>query len=251
MWDAQYAVKSSINHETHKILPKPLRMCAFVPVNIPIAFGLICLPATRFNIFFFNFVNQSYNALMNYANGSGTDDSTKFILMSYSLALVSSIGTGMYLKRLFSKKQNMGLIKEGILRVLPSSIAGFLNAFFMRSDYMTKGITLKDEKGNVLGLSKKCGTKAVVESAVTRMFLPTPLLLNHFLIKYISTLKFSRKLHIFLELLFCGIALGVGLPFSIAIFKQYSDISIHSVEEEIRKNAENLGSKHIIYNKGL
>jgi hypothetical protein len=188
---------------------------------------------------------------MNLANGSGTDDSIKFILMSYSLALISSIGTGMYLKRLFSKKQNINLIQEGILRVLPSGIAGFLNAFFMRSDYISKGIAVKDENGNVLGLSKKCGTKAVVEGAVSRMFLPLPLLLNHFLIKYIKNFKFSVRLHIFLELLFCGIALGVGLPFSIAIFKQYSEVSLENVEEEIRINAEKLGSKKVIYNKGL
>ncbi len=182
-------------------------MCAFVPVNIPIAFGLICLPATRTNIFFFNYVNQSYNALMNYANGSGTEDSKKFILMSYSLALVSSIGTGMILKRIFSRKQNMGLIQEGILRVLPSSVAGFLNAFFMRSDYITKGISVKDEKGNHLGLSKKCGAKAVIESSVTRIFLPAPLLFNHFLIKFITTLKFSKRLHIFLNSFFVGLLL--------------------------------------------
>lgn len=188
---------------------------------------------------------------MNYANGSGTDDSTKFILMSYSLALLSSIGTGMYLKRLFSKKQNISLIQEGILRVLPSSVAGFLNAFFMRSDYISKGITVKDENGNVLGLSKKCGTKAVVEGAISRMFLPMPLLVNHFLVKYVKSLKFSVRLHVFLELLFCGIALGVGLPFSIAIFKQYSEVPIESVEDEIKENALKLGARKVIYNKGL
>ena len=29
----------------------------------------------------------------------------------------------------------MNIIQEGVLRVLPSGIAGFLNLFFMRSDF--------------------------------------------------------------------------------------------------------------------
>lgn len=188
---------------------------------------------------------------MNLANGSGTEDSTKFIIMSYSLALVSSIGSGMLLKSLFSRSQNMGLIQEGLVRFLPSSIAGSLNALFMRSDYIIKGINVKDEKGNNLGLSQICGTKAAVESAVSRMFLPMPLFLNYFVVKYMLKLKLPRKMNIFLEMLFCGIALGVGLPCSIAIFKQYTEMPITSVEKEIQQKAETLDSKKIIYNKGL
>ena len=78
LWQAKYAIKSTVNSETGKTLPLVVRMCSFVPVNIPICFGLMCMPATFSNIIFFNFVNQTYNAAMNYSNGSGSQESIKF-----------------------------------------------------------------------------------------------------------------------------------------------------------------------------
>jgi hypothetical protein len=250
LWDAKYGVKSAINAETGKTLPIPARMCAFVPMNVPIGFGLICMPATMFNIVFFNVVNQTYNAMMNYANGSGTEDSLKYTAISYSLAVASSISTGMLLKRRFAGAK-MGVIQEGIIRILPSGIAGFLNLFFMRSDYFIKGINFKDEKGNALGVSKRCGIKAVIEGGFTRIILPLPLLVNHFLNKGIGRLNLPRKLNIFIELFLCSLALGVGLPLSIAIFKENSKLKKSWLEEEFRNKLELREVEFVYYNKGL
>lgn len=251
LWDAHYAIKSSTNSETGKILPKVLRMCAFLPVNVPILFGMVCLPANRFNIALFNFTNQSYNAGMNYSNGSGTDDSTKFLLMSYTLAVVSSIGTGILMKRLFSSKKNLSVLGEGMIRILPSSIAGFLNAFFMRSDYITKGINVKDGQGNELGLSKKAGTKAVIESSLSRFFIPIPGLLSIFAIRYLSKFRLRKSMDVLVQMILCTLHLGCALPASIAIFKQYSEIPINTLEKDLKLNAEKYKSKVAIYNKGL
>ncbi len=249
LWAANYAIKSSINLETGKELPLPFRMSAFVPVNIPIAFGLICLPATQFNIMFFNFVNQTYNASMNWANSSGKGESMKQIGMSYTLALVSSIGVAMLLKRRFSKLDNVGVVRGAILRIFPSAAAGFLNLFFMRSDYILQGIDIKNEKGDKVGVSKKCGIKAVLEGALSRCFLPIPLIANHFIVTYMATLPLPYRLRIFFELALCGICLGLGLPGSIAVFKQYGTCKVSSLEPELR---EKLAVKDVVYyNKGL
>jgi hypothetical protein len=224
-------------------------MSAFLPVNIPIAFGLICLPATKFNILFFNFINQTYNALMNWANGSGKGDSTKQVGISYGLALASSIGVAMILKRRFSKLDNVGFVRGAILRVFPSAAAGFLNLFFMRSDYIIQGIDVKDDKGNVLGISKKCGIKAVLEGAFSRCFLPLPLIANHFIVTYMATLHLPNKIRIFLELLLCGICLGIGLPGSIAVFKQIGTCNVSMLEPELKARLKKWDV--VYYNKGL
>ena len=171
-------------------------MSAFVPMNIPIAFGLICLPATRVNIMFFNFVNQTYNASMNWANSSGKGESIKYIGISYALALISSIGVAMLLKRRFDRLNNVGVISQALLRIFPSAAAGFLNLFFMRSDYMLNGIEIRDQKGKSLGISRICGIKALFEGALSRCFLPLPLLINHFIVTYLKTIHLPKIIKI-------------------------------------------------------
>jgi hypothetical protein len=224
-------------------------MSAFVLMNIPIAFGLICLPATGSNIMFFNFLNQTYNALMNWANSSGKGDSMNQIGTSYALALGSSICVAMFLKRRFSKLENVGIARSAILRIFPSAAAGFLNLFFMRSDYILQGIDVKDENGATIGVSRRCGVKAVLEGALSRCFLPIPLIANHFIVTYMSTLQIPYKFRIFLEMTLCGICLAVGLPGSIAVFKQYGTCKVANLELEL---INKLKDREIIYyNKGL
>ena len=188
---------------------------------------------------------------MNYANGSGTDDSTKFLLISYSLAVVSSVGTGILFKRIFRNQKNLSILKEGTIRILPSCVAGFLNAFFMRSDYISKGIMVKDKEGNELGLSKKAGFKAVMESSFSRFFIPIPGIFTMIAMRYFSKFKLNRSKDLILQMLFCMIHLGCALPASIAIFKQYSNISILSLENELQENVKKFNSREAIYNKGL
>lgn len=228
-------------------------MYFFVPMNIPIAFGLMCLPATRLNIMLFNFLNQSYNASINYMNSSGTSDSTKLLTFSYICALTSSIGTGLLLRRIFKPQKDVHIVKELMIRLLPSCLAGFLNLFCMRFDYVLNGINIRDKSGNLLGLSKICGIKAVLEGGVTRFFLPIPLLVQFLIVNQLRKTALKKRTLIASEIFLCALSLGVGLPLSIAIFKQNSMIHVSKLEKEfsnlIDSNKNPL--EYVYYNKGL
>jgi len=228
-------------------------MYFFVPMNIPIAFGLMCLPATQINIMIFNFLNQTYNASINYMNSSGTSDSTKLLAVSYACALVSSIGTGLLLKRAFIQSGKANIFKDILIRILPSCMAGFLNLFCMRFDCIINGINTRDENSNVLKVSKICGRKAVFEGALSRLFLPTPLIIQFLIVRQLRKTNLKSQSLIFLELLLCGTALGIGLPLSIAIFKQNSKIHVSKVEKEFLNlfNERKEPIEYIFYNKGL
>jgi hypothetical protein len=45
-------------------------MSAFIPANVPIAAGMLLTAPTPFNVLFWQWVNQTYNAGFNYANGN-------------------------------------------------------------------------------------------------------------------------------------------------------------------------------------
>lgn len=253
LWDYKYSLKATMNQDTGKILPLPFRMYFFVPMNIPIAFGLICLPATKLNIMTFNLLNQTYNASVNYMNGSGTSDSAKLLTISYICALTSSIGTGLLLKRVLKPQLNAHIAKEMLIRFLPSCIAGFLNIFCMRFDYILNGINIRDEKGRILGLSKYCGSKALLEGGLTRFVLPIPLIIQFLIIRKLKKRNIGKRIFVCMELCLCAIALGIGLPFSIAIFKQYSKVHISKVEKEFSNvlDENNKPIEWVLYNKGL
>jgi hypothetical protein len=188
---------------------------------------------------------------MNYANSSGKEDSLKYIAISYCIAIVSSIGVAMLLKNRFGKYSNPGMFRTALIRLLPSSAAGFLNLFFMRSDYITKGIDIRDKDDNVVGISKKCGVKALLEGALSRFFLPAPLIANHFIVCYLNTLGLPKNLKVSLELTLCALALAIGLPGSIGLFKQYSVCSVDKLEPELKEKLKSQGVDNIYYNKGL
>ena len=58
---------SSANDKGELVL-KPFRMCGFVPINIPVLCGIVLSKPTMFNTIFFQWLNQSYNAGLNYGN---------------------------------------------------------------------------------------------------------------------------------------------------------------------------------------
>jgi hypothetical protein len=64
----QTIVSASIHPDTNKPVPWVMRMCAFVPTNLPIIFGMLMTPPTPMNTMFWQWLNQTYNAGMNYGN---------------------------------------------------------------------------------------------------------------------------------------------------------------------------------------
>ena len=59
---------SAIHPDTKKVIPLYFRMSGFVILNTPILFGMLLAPQTTVNIAFFQFINQTYNAGLNYGN---------------------------------------------------------------------------------------------------------------------------------------------------------------------------------------
>eukprot|EP00961_Rhodomonas_salina_P088646 1192623-Rhodomonas_salina.2 len=68
LWDARTLCDAVLHPDTKMPVPAMFRVCAFVPANIPIAGGMLMSPPTMFNIVFWQWVNQSYNAGFNYCN---------------------------------------------------------------------------------------------------------------------------------------------------------------------------------------
>lgn len=65
---AETVISTALNPDTKNFIPWTARMSSFLPLNLPISFGLIITPPTPFNTILWQWINQSYNAQNNYGN---------------------------------------------------------------------------------------------------------------------------------------------------------------------------------------
>ena len=145
-----------------------MRVSSFLPTNIPIAFGFIIAAPTPFNTIFWQWINQTYNALFNYGNRNASSPyGVSDILKSYGIAASSSVAVALGIRHLLAPytKNAVGaklILFNSISSFFACSTAGFLNAWFMRRTELTKGIDVTDETGKSYGKSKLTAKRAVL-----------------------------------------------------------------------------------------
>ena len=114
MWDAQLLVQSAIHPDTGDIIPRPFRMSGYVPFNAPILVGLL-VPQGTLMTAFWQWLNQTHNALVNYSNRNAkTPVTTAQQVTGYSIAVGSALSISFacnrYLKNNAKKMNVSGII---------------------------------------------------------------------------------------------------------------------------------------------
>lgn len=159
-----------------ELVARPLRMCGFVPINVPILLGIVASPPTMFNTIFFQWLNQSYNAGLNFGNKNSTCEySNADLFKGYLAAVGSSICVAVTLRKLTAGMTKTATGKKLLLlNTMVGGTAGatasFCNTYFMRMAEMEKGIDVYREETlhTKVGVSKKCAEMAVTETALSR-----------------------------------------------------------------------------------
>ena len=256
-------VNASIHPDTHEPVPWVMRMCAFVPSNVPIIFGMLMSTPTPMSTAFWQWINQTYNAGMNFGNRNASSQQTaKDILFGYSAAVLSSVGISYGLRKL-SHNATKGL--QGGVAVLATSVisyvavasAGFLNTYCMRMGEMERGIKVFDADGESVGVSKECARRAVLQTAFSRTVLSFPIFIlpgvSMALIDKAGLLPRARAPKTLLELSVIAFALWVALPISVSLFPPTGEAKSAEIEPEFRelRNAKGQIVDRVYYNKGL
>ena len=259
----QTIVNASIHPDTNKPVPWVMRMCAFVPTNLPIIFGMLMTPPTPMNTVFWQWINQTYNAGMNYGNrNASSQQTTGDILFGYSAAVASSITISLGLRKLsagLTKNMKGGtmILANSIINYIAVASAGFLNSYCMRMGEMSRGIKIQDEHGEEMGISKKSAEKAVIQTSFSRMVLSGPIFilpgLSMFLLDKVGLIPRARIPKTILELTVISLALWVALPLSVSLFPPRGEIEASEIESEFREMRNSKGElvTRYYYNKGL
>ncbi|MCP9263661.1 Sideroflexin [Dirofilaria immitis] len=258
LWEAQ-KIKSAILHPDtgEKILP-PFRMSGYIPFGWITITGMLLPNPSWLSILFWQWLNQTHNALVNYSNRNATQDQSSSRYINAYCTAVSSAGiVAAGLTSLIKRAEHLDPIKRLIIqRFVPlpaTSLASSLNVLCMRWNELESGINVYDSSHHVIGISKIAAKKAVKDTTLTRAFLPIPLLLippcvMPFLERRYHWVTKTTKHHIFISGIVCIISFAFSLPISLAIFPQESQISTDRLEPEIRRNTV---QKYLFYNRGL
>lgn len=224
-----------------------MRMCSFVPTNVPILFGMLLSRPTTINTIFWQWFNQSYNAGLNYGNRNASSPYTnKDLAVGYSLAVGSSVVVALILRNIFSKF-TMGLTGSKLILInslvasIASATAGFLNAVCMRKVEMDNGIDFYADENMTekLGTSKKCAKQAILETGFSRVFLSISCLMSPAVIFYgVDIMKKTPKgkgTRLAFDVSVFLFSLMISLPASVALFPQTGSLKTKNIDEDLKE----------------
>eukprot|EP00099_Drosophila_melanogaster_P022079 NP_649460.3 sideroflexin 1/3, isoform A [Drosophila melanogaster] len=255
VWRAKYLYDSAFHPETGEKQIVIGRMAAQMPMNTIITGGMMAFYKSTPAVVFWQWFNQTFNAIVNYTNRSGTSPiSQQQLVTSYCLATSGALVTALSLNHAV---KNMNPLLGRLVPLVAVGAANCINIPCMRMQELRNGVTLFDEHSNEMGISKKAavvGISTVILSRIA-MAIPgmtlTPVLMN-VLEKRGFLAKYPRS-NAPIQTLFCGFVLIFATPLGCAFFKQRADIKVDSLESEVRDSIRKKRPEleTVWFNKGL
>ncbi|KAM5250134.1 sideroflexin-5 isoform 4-T9 [Hipposideros larvatus] len=257
LWSAQKIKQAILHPDTNEKIFMPFRMSGYIPFGTPIVVGLLLPNQTLASTVFWQWLNQSHNACVNYANRNATKPSpaSKFI-QGYLGAVISAVSIAVGLNVLVQKANKFTpatrLLVQRFVPFPAVASANICNVVLMRYGELEEGIDVLDADGNLVGSSKIAARHALLETALTRVVLPMPILvlppIVMSMLEKTALLQARPRLLLPVQSLVCLAAFGLALPLAISLFPQMSEIETSQLEPEI---ARATSSRTVVYNKGL
>ncbi|XP_076241400.1 sideroflexin-1-3 [Calliopsis andreniformis] len=255
LWKSKYLYDSAYHPDTGEKMLLIGRMSAQVPMNMMITGCMLTFYKTTAHVVFWQWVNQSFNAIVNYTNRSGSSPiPTQTLLASYVAATGGAVTTALGLNRLFC---NAPPLVGRLVPFAAVAAANCVNIPMMRISELQNGIELQTEDGMKVGNSKLAAKKAIAAVTLSRILMASPsMILAPVIMNYVERKRYlcrARWAVVPLQVLICGICLTFATPLCCALFVQRVPISVDALEPAVR---DEIRSKHpsvqtVYYNKGL
>ncbi|XP_070368068.1 sideroflexin-5 isoform X1 [Equus asinus] len=232
LWSAQKIKQAILHPDTNEKIFMPFRMSGYIPFGTPIVVGLLLPNQTLASTVFWQWLNQSHNACVNYANRNATKPSpvSKFI-QGYLGAVISAVSIAVGLNVLVQKANKFTpatrLLVQRFVPFPAVASANICNVVLMRYGELQEGIDVLDGDGNLVGSSKIAARHALLETALTRVVLPMPILVLPPIVMSVlektALLQARPRLLLPVQSLVCLAAFGLALPLAISLFPQMSE----------------------------
>ncbi|XP_038651424.1 sideroflexin-1 [Scyliorhinus canicula] len=255
LWRAKYVYDSAFHPDTGEKMILIGRMSAQVPMNMTITGCMMTFYKTTPAVVFWQWINQSFNAIVNYTNRSGDAPITVGQLgTAYVSATTGAVATALGLNSLTKR------VTPLIGRFVPFAAvaaANCINIPLMRQRELKHGIPITDENGNRLGESTKAAQQAIVQVVISRILMAAPgMAIPPFIMNTLERKAFLKRfpwMSAPIQVGLVGVCLVFATPLCCALFPQKSSMSVNRLEHDIQAKVRETspGVEYVYFNKGL
>ncbi|KAL6086601.1 hypothetical protein STEG23_031629 [Scotinomys teguina] len=232
------------------------RMSFQVPGGMIITGFMLQFYRTMPAVIFWQWVNQSFNALVNYTNrNAASPTSVRQMALSYftatTTAVATAVGMNMWTKR----------APPLVGRWVPFAAvaaANCVNIPMMRQQELIQGICVKDRDQNELGCSQRAAAVGITQVVISRITMAAPgmILLPVIMerLERLQTMKKVKVLHAPLQVLLCGCFLLFMVPVACGLFPQECKLPVSYLEPELQDTIKAKYGEQVLFahfNKGL
>lgn len=254
IWNAKFLYDSAFHPDTKEKMFLLGRMSAQVPCNMTITGCMMTFYRTTPAVVFWQWINQTFNAVVNYTNRSGdTPISMAKLGQSYALATGGALSVALSLKAAVTK---LPPIFGKLVPFAAVAGANCINIPFMRMNEMENGIEVQDAEGKVIGSSTAAAKSAITQVVFSRigMAMPGMIIPPIMMVKLEKNfLKKHPKLAAPVQVAMVGLCLVFATPLCCALFPQQSSMLVSQLEQEARDKILALPNppERVFFNKGL
>jgi len=255
IWAAKHLVDSAYHPDTGEAMFLPGRMSAQVPFNMTITGCMMTFYKTTPAVVFWQWVNQSFNAVVNYTNRAGDSPIPLSTLgSSYCAATTAALTAALGLNSL---TKNLPPLVGRLVPFCAVAVANSVNIPLMRRSELENGIMLETAEGEKIGESLTAAKQGIGMVTASRIAMAAPgmvmipLIMNK--LDQRGLFKKYPKANAPLQVFLVGLILTFATPLCCAIFEQKASIAVKNTELSIQEKVRSLANppELLYYNKGL
>ncbi|XP_077297219.1 sideroflexin-1-3 [Arctopsyche grandis] len=256
LWRAKHLYDSAFHPDTGEKMLLPGRMSAQVPCNTAITGCMLIFYRSAPAVIFWQWTNQSFNALVNYTNRSGDSPiSQNQLLTSYLCATGGALTTALGLNAL---TKSMPKVIGRLVPFAAVAASNCINIPMMRMKEIQEGVPVEDDNGNRLGKSTSAAKEGIALVTMSRVCMALPgMVVTPVVISWLErrgTLARRPWLSAPLQVALVAVCLTLATPLCCAIFSQRAAIPFHRLESQLQESIKKENAvvpSDLYYNKGL
>ncbi|XP_054584800.1 sideroflexin-4 isoform X2 [Eptesicus fuscus] len=244
---------ATVHPDSSKLIPSPFRPAALLPFTAPMVFLSLVQVKSLKSIILPQLSFCTYSTGFNIINGNKSYNRRPYEIVLLGTGVIASTAFfGLFPRLLLMKNA----VKNVFLReTLPAAIltqVGAMSVAASRSLEHVRGIEVMDKEGNVVGYSRRAGTKAVRDTTISRVVLFgtsafIPEIFSQFFKKTPLFVRYPQSLWT-LKLSCTILVMGLMVPVSFSMFPQIQRIQCSQLEQEIQSATE---ATELFYHRGV